>query len=157
MANATGPIPKRSEDRTRRNKENEAGLGLTKGLARGVKKIPFAQGHWDKRTKEFYKSLKTSGMEAFYEDSDWQYAQVICEMLDRCLTKDRVSVGAWTEVLNGMASLGVTEAERRRMRIELADPPSETDTPAERARKRIKEQMNGGPTSNVVSMFGDTA
>jgi hypothetical protein len=140
MANASGPIPKRSEDRIRRNKpgsENSTGIvGITKGEAMGGKPFP-CPGDWHPLAKKWYRSLNQSGMKAYMEQSDWAQALIIGNELSVYLYSGVVTFTdsngeektyikrngqVLTALLNGMASLGATEGERRRMRIELEKP-----------------------------------
>lgn len=137
MANASGPIPKRSDTRIRRNEpgsENTTGvIGVTKGEARGGKPYPVPSA-WHPVAKKWYRSLSQSGMAEYFEQSDWAHAYVIANELSVYLTG-----GEWIDpetgetrykrngmilsaLLNSMASLGTTEGERRRMRIELEKP-----------------------------------
>ena len=129
-----GPIPKRSDARTRANKpENEGGVPLSKGVARGGK-APNGKSYWDPKVKAWYKSLKDSGMADYYEQSDWAMALLIAEELD-AYYKDAAKPGGkrsammLATIFSAMESLGVTEGERRRMRIEL-EKPKEPETPA---------------------------
>lgn len=137
VANSTGPIPKRSDSRVRRNapgSENTTGVvGVTKGEAKGGKAYP-VPSEWHPVAKKWYRSLAQSGMAAYYEQSDWAQAYVIANELSVYLVS-----GEWTDketgekrykrngmilsaLLNSMAALGTTEGERRRMRIELEQP-----------------------------------
>ena len=60
---------------------NSAALELKKGVARGVKKLPNADPKWAPRAKEWFNSLKSSGMVDFYEESDWATAKILCDAL----------------------------------------------------------------------------
>lgn len=122
-----GPLPKRSEERTRRNKpENEGGIPLTKG-ERVPFRVPPADPNWAPRAKQWYKSLSKSGMRDYYELSDYEMARVLCDALTEYYKRPTAMMLA--TILQGMTSLGVTEGERRRMRIEL-ETPKEPTTPA---------------------------
>ena len=129
-----GPMPKRSTERTRRNKpENEGGITLSKGLAQGGEQFP-AKRHWEKLTKDWYAAVGKSGMAEYYEQSDWAMVLIIAEELD-AYYKEAAKPGGkrsammLATIFSAMESLGVTEGERRRMRIEL-EKPSEPETPA---------------------------
>lgn len=130
-----GPVPKRSEARTRRNKpENEGSVSLSKGIARGGRP-PAAKAHWEKAVKDWYNALKKSGMADYYEQSDWAMAVIIAEELDAyykfaAAPGGKRSAMMLQAIFSAMDSLGVTEGERRRMRIEL-EKPKEEETPAE--------------------------
>lgn len=122
-----GPMPKRSEERTRRNKpENEGGIALSKGIAYPVK-VPPADSSWHPRAKAWYRSLKASGMADYYQNSDYETARILCDALTEYYKRPTAMMLA--TILQGMTALGTTEGERRRMRIEL-EAPKEPTTPA---------------------------
>jgi len=122
-----GPVPKRSEERTRRNKpENEGGIPLSKG-ERVEYRVPPVDSSWHPRAKQWYRSMARSGMRDYYELSDFEYARILCDALTEYYKRPTAMMLA--TILQGMTSLGVTEGERRRMRIELEDP-KETETSA---------------------------
>ena len=115
-----GPIPKRDAERTRRNKpENEGGVSLAKGIAHPVT-VPPADEAWAPRAREWYESLSSSGMASFMQNSDFQYARILCDALTDYYK--RPSAMMLASILSGMTSLGTTEGDRRRMRIELEAP-----------------------------------
>lgn len=122
-----GPVPKRSDERTRRNKpENEGGVSLSKG-ERVPYRVPPPDREWHSRAKQWYRSLSRSGMREYYELSDYEMARVLCDALTEYYKRPTAMMLA--TILQGMTSLGVTEGERRRMRIEL-ESPKELETPA---------------------------
>lgn len=122
-----GPVPKRSESRTRRNKpENEGGIPLSKG-ERVEYRVPPVDSSWHPRAKQWYRSMARSGMRDYYELSDFEYARILCDALTEYYKRPTAMMLA--TILQGMTSLGVTEGERRRMRIELEDP-KEAETSA---------------------------
>lgn len=115
-----GPIPVRDAERTRRNKpENEGGVSLAKGNAYPVT-IPPADETWYPRAKDWYESLATSGMAEFMQNSDFEYARILCDALTHYYKHPTAMMLA--SILAGMTSLGTTEGDRRRMRIELEKP-----------------------------------
>jgi len=115
-----GPIPKRDSERTRRNKpENEGGVSLAKGAALPVE-VPPADPDWAPRAKSWYESLSTSGIAAFMQNSDFEYARILCDALTHYYKHPTAMMLA--SILSGMTSLGTTEGDRRRMRIELEAP-----------------------------------
>jgi hypothetical protein len=122
-----GPLPKRSEERTRRNRpENEGSVPLSKG-ERVPYKIPPVDSAWHPRAKQWYRSLSRSGMREYYELSDYETARILCDALTEYYKRPTAMM--LIAVLQNMTSLGTTEGERRRMRIELEDP-KELETPA---------------------------
>lgn len=122
-----GPMPKRSEARSRRNKpENEGGVSLSKG-ERVAFRPPPVDRSWHPRAKQWYRSLSRSGMRDYYELSDYETARILCDALTKYYEHPTAMMLA--TILQGMTALGVTEGERRRMRIEL-ESPKELETPA---------------------------
>lgn len=111
-----GPIPKRDQDRVRRNKdvvETKKAAGAAKVTA------PRADRDWHPIAKKWYNSLKKSGQSAFYEPSDWAYAFLIAHELTVMLAEEKVRAGALQTIFAAMNDLLTTEGARRRMRIEL--------------------------------------
>jgi hypothetical protein len=114
-----GPVPKRSDQRRRTNK-NEGGE-ITKAPSSAVRVAPPpAEARWHPLARAWYDSLAESGQSSFYEPSDWAQAKVWAELLSRELKKrSRVSaqmIAAWAA---GATELLTTEGARRRMRLEL--------------------------------------
>lgn len=77
---ARGPLPKRSEDRVRRNKPDTS--GITKGTLRPTKK-PATPSGWHPIAKKLFKSLGESGQADYYQNSDWALAFSLCDDLSR--------------------------------------------------------------------------
>lgn len=98
---------------------------------------------WHPVAENWYLGMQTSGQAVFYEQSDADTAYILAENLSRLLkpqfvgmqevynrdagqmekrpafVKRHIAGGDLTAVLRGMAALGATEGDRRRMRIEL--------------------------------------
>lgn len=165
MVATRGPVPKRSEDRIRRNKPD--GLGVTKGTMRPVT-IPRPDPKWHPIAKRLYKSMSTSGQADFMQNSDWALAYSLCDDLSRykreedsraraqdladkwwSLTREeRIDAGLSPDtaphvpkggsamklqsIYSALDRLMVTEADRRRLRIELQEPTDDV-VPAEQA------------------------
>lgn len=120
-----GPVPKRSEDRHRRNKD----YSTTKAPSGGSEVVaPPACDWWPDEVADLYNSLAKSGQSRFYEASDWAYAQFIMGEMSRYVDGARQNGQVLTALLSGLTALGVTEGDRRRMGIELGKPV-EVDTP----------------------------
>lgn len=129
-----GPVPKRSEDRRRRNKP--ASGETTK--APGAPKVaaPATPRGWHPVARRWYNSLKESGQNKFYEPSDWSTAYLIAESISRDLSPQFVGVTAGphseaiyasiplkgaslSAYLKAMSNLLATEGDRRRASLEL--------------------------------------
>lgn len=112
-----GPPPKRSEERIRRNKPDAP---IDKVQATGPVSVPDL-GLTDPHPMvvDLYESMKTSAQSTYYEPSDWQNARWTFMELDRYL-KSPKQTAIWLSTLHAMVGdLLLTEAARRRMRIEV--------------------------------------
>ncbi len=116
MPGATGPVPKRSTERRRRNKVE--GLTVTAPPAMPVV-APELQGEVHEIARAWYESLKTSGQARFYEPSDWATALYVAEAMSRNLKSQRISGQLFASVISAMTDLLTTEGARRRARMEI--------------------------------------
>lgn len=123
---ATGPIPKRSEERRRRNKDDGPKLvQAAAGAPADVPDLPEPDPLWHPIAIDWYLSLRESGQAAFYEPSDWAMARYAAELMSRGLSSDRPPNGQYVSALDSvMARLLTTEGDRRRARIELERKPA---------------------------------
>jgi hypothetical protein len=80
---------------------------------------PPAEADWEPLARDWYLALAESGQAQFYEPSDWQTARILAGVLSRNLASDRMSAALLDSFLAGSARLLVTEADRRRMRLEI--------------------------------------
>lgn len=111
-----GPVPKRPEERRRRNKESQPEVATVTPIST---EAPRADANWHPRAKALYESLVRSGQAQFYEPSDWEMAAVACEMLSRQLEGDKPNANMFAVVMSIMTSLLATEGDRRRARLIL--------------------------------------
>ncbi|MFI2354667.1 hypothetical protein ACH5AG_08270 [Streptomyces anulatus] len=118
---AHGPIPKRSEERRRRNKDDGPELiQAPSGQPADLPELPDPNELWHPIATDWYLSLRESGQAAFYEPSDWAVARYVAELMSRGLSEDRPPNGQYVAALNSaMSSLLTTEGDRRRARMEL--------------------------------------
>lgn len=123
---AHGPIPKRSEERRRRNKDDGPELiQASSGAPEDLPDLPDPDALWHPIASEWYLSLRESGQAAFYQASDWAVARYAAELMSRLLMSDRAPNGQLVAALNAvMSSLLTTEGDRRRARMELERKPS---------------------------------
>lgn len=136
-----GPLPKRSDQRRRRNSPtpDKAPTG-----APGAVHAPPADKTWHPVAKRWYLSLAKSGQAKFYEPSDWATAQIIAESMSRDLSEQVVGTTESGEILKDTiplkgASLAaylkafsvllVTEGDRRRAQLELERAGTSTESP----------------------------
>ena len=117
-AGARGPVPKRNDQRRRRN--SPAGPSVTKAPASAkVPTRPEADESWHPIAREWFDSLGESGQSTFYEASDWATARYLAEAMSRNLAAGRFSATLFAAVMSGMTELLTTEGARRRARVEL--------------------------------------
>lgn len=157
----SGPVPKRSEERRRRNTTTESGAPLeTDKVEVDEPPVePFAPNEkWHPDAAEFYQACIDSAQSRFYEPSDWAALKFVTEVMSRHLKPVPVvttSADGSTEVemikmpikgadlsalVKAWGVLLVTEGDRRRLRLEIqrgADKPvgpvSAEDVVADRA------------------------
>ena len=108
------PLPKRSEDRRRRN-----AVEVDRAPAARRSPIPSGDRSWHPVARRWYAALRRSGQAAFYEPSDWAHATYIAEGMSRCLSAERMSGQLFSSVDSASVRLLVTEGDRRRLRLEL--------------------------------------
>lgn len=120
---AGGPVPKRSTERRRRNKDTAPDVvRVPVAVAVEAPPLPDATAPL---AREWYESLQRSGQAQFYEPSDWAAAQFVAATMTRFL-KQRVSAQLFAAVWAAMGELLTTEGARRRVRLEIERPPAET-------------------------------
>ncbi|MGW7270823.1 phage terminase small subunit [Streptomyces sp. NPDC054864] len=132
----SGPVPKRSDQRRRRNTSD--GPALMKAEAGKDPVIPRASGDWHPIAKRWFQSLKDSGQAQFYEQSDWLTAVYVAEAMSRNLASTKFSAQLFQSVMSAMTDLLTTEGARRRARVEL-ERLEDTEDPAEAARVTLME------------------
>lgn len=137
----TGPVPKRADERRRRNK-----VDTTRVEVFGHVDIPPANRVWHKVARDWYTSLAASGQAKFYEPSDWATAYIVAESLSRDMKSQVVGVHPLTgepimatvplkgtslsAYLKAMAVLLTTEGDRRRVQLEIVRRPEPVEAPA---------------------------
>lgn len=123
-----GPIPKRSEERRRTNKPDDAEPVTAPA---GTEILwPEPDIEWHDLAADWYASLAESGQAAFYQQSDVMTARYVAEAMSRNLLAGRFSAQLFAAVMGGMTELLTTEGSRRRVRIELERAPVAKQAPA---------------------------
>lgn len=134
---ARGPVPNRSEDLSR---ERDANRGDRPDISKGTLLpviIPEPDPEWHPIATMLWESLAASGQSSYYQQSDWAFAYSLCEDLTRykepLVNKEtgetyfKRSGQMLQAIYSAMSNLLVTEADRRRVRIELTAPEPEED------------------------------
>lgn len=112
-----GPVPKRSDERIRRNKPDveitriEAVGEVEQPELKFTDPHPIIQSLWD--------SLGDSGQAKYYEPSDWEYMRFILHFADGLIKNSRPSGQMLQTITSAMTDLLVSEGARRRVRMEI--------------------------------------
>lgn len=128
-----GPIPKRSDERIRRNTENGT---VDKVEAIGPVDIPelnFPDPH--PMIADLYLSMQESAQSKFFEPSDWEYARFCLHFADVLLKSSRPSSQLLAAVNSMLSDLLVSEGSRRRVRLE------------------VERSVSGGDDLDVADLF----
>lgn len=121
-----GPVPRRSSERRRRNKDSKtqkvkaapAASSRTRKPAARVRR-PAVSKHWHPIAKSWFTSLGESGQAQFYEPSDWQAARYVAEVMSKQLKAAKPSAQMFAALWSAMTDLLTTEGARRRVRLEI--------------------------------------
>jgi hypothetical protein len=115
---ATGPIPKRSEERVRRNTPD---VPVDKITVLGNVSIPdLGMPRCHPLVHDLYESMRQSAQSRWYEPSDWQFARLAMHVLNDYLQEGGpISAMKLASINTMLTSLLLTEGERRRVRIEV--------------------------------------
>jgi len=116
---ARGPIPKHSSERRRRN---VTGTGISHAPGAAKVRVPAASRDWHPLARDMYNSLRKSGQATYFEPSDWQTARLAAEATSRLLNMDKLSAMLMAAIDGMWQRLLMTEADRRRLGIELEKP-----------------------------------
>lgn len=127
-----GPIPKRDEQRIRRNAEYK---DIEKVTAIGQVPIPdLGLDDPHPLVTDLYRSLTESAQRRFFEPSDWQYARLamytlneMLQMTDKDGDKRPISAMKLQTINQMLSDLLMTEGDRRRVRLEVERQPTGGD------------------------------
>ena len=130
-------IPNRSENLARpRERKGKDQVPVTNGVARPVY-WPEIPADWHDIATMVWDAARNSGQADFYQQSDIAILYSLCEDLSHYkkpfTTKDGIEYDKRSgqmlqTIMSSLASLLLTEGDRRRLRIELQAPPD--DKPA---------------------------
>ena len=112
-----GPVPKRDDERIRRNKP-DVPTDIIEMI--GSVEVP-ALGIDDPHPMvyDLYYSLQESGQAKYYEPSDWQFARFTMHFVNELLHQGRPSAMMLQQVNSMLSNLLLTEGDRRRVRLEV--------------------------------------
>jgi len=116
---ARGPVPKRSDQRIRRNLPKNPTDKIT---AIGTVPIPalnLGDDNLHPLVVDLYRSLTESAQARFYEPSDWQYARFCLHFANKLLLSPRPSAQLLVTVNQMLNALLVSEGDRRRVQLEV--------------------------------------
>lgn len=116
-----GPVPKRSDERRRRNQPTTPTMS---GTARGGEPSELREDIHPV-ARSWYDALSQSGQSEFYEPSDWATAVLCAEAMDCYMRNPNASMLGQINAM--MANLLVTEGARRRVSVELVREPAVAD------------------------------
>lgn len=117
----TGPIPKRSSELIRRNKQDVPVDTVTAIGTVVAPELGFTDPH--PLVVDLFESLKDSAQSQYYEPSDWQYARLTFHFVDKLLKRSDPSAMMLASVNSMLTSLLMTEGDRRRVRLEIERNP----------------------------------
>lgn len=112
-----GPVPKRSEERIRRNKPE---YEITTIEAVGNVEQPdlgFDDPH--PITVEIWESMAQSAQAQYYEPTDWSYAKFVLHHADQQLKTSRPSAQMFQGITSSFGDLLLSEGARRRVAMEI--------------------------------------
>lgn len=116
-----GPVGKRSDQRVRRNKENQDTEQVSVSGTVEPPSLGFSPDN--ELTMELYESVLASGYTHTYEPSDWHVLRFLLFNVDTYITQisesGKVNAHALSELMSGFGSLLMTEGERRRLKMEI--------------------------------------
>lgn len=140
-----GPLPKNPEDRVRRNKTGEDGLGDEIIAMEGEVKPPAGIRFGEPVVQMMWDALKKSVNREFYEPTDWAYAVLTLTQWDNVLVKGEVPGAMLLTALDGMLGrMMVTEADRRRLKVFARREKKESEVKSRGSdfyRKAFEEQQ----------------
>ena len=112
-----GPVPKRSEERIRRNADVIETDTVEMIGEVEIPELGIPDAH--PLISDLYASLADSGQAKYYEPSDWEFARILCHFLDKQVKSSKPS-GQLLAVLHSMMTdLLIAEGARRRVRLEI--------------------------------------
>ncbi|WP_405057059.1 hypothetical protein OG474_30525 [Kribbella sp. NBC_01505] len=143
-----GPVPNRSDDLARpRSRKGGDQQDLKRGTLKPVT-VPHADKSWDPIAKRIWDGLKSSGQAEYFQNSDWAFAFSLMDDLSYYKRSGKRSGQMLQTIYTALERLLVTEADRRRLRIELHEPEPETQPASVTAIASYKAELGLDEASN---------
>ena len=144
-----GPVPYRTEELSRERNANRGDDRpvLKKGTMREVQ-IPEPDPQWHPTALRLYQALRESGQCDFFQNSDWAFAWSVCEDISHMKfdrMKGKSNAMLLTALYNALGNLMFTEADRRRLRIELMEEQDDEESYGEKKVDEYKNVLNFKP------------
>lgn len=118
----TGPLPKDSSQRRRRNADAVVGRVLPTDGPTGPTP-PLPGGHdYDTRTLSWYETWRTSPQADAFLPTDWQRLHMVAQLVELYWEEPKKEL--LSEIRLNESALGGTAADRIRMRWTVAEPES---------------------------------
>lgn len=121
-----GPVPKRSDQRIRRNKVEP----VSKLRAAGPVGVPdLGIDGPDPLVLELWTAQHQSAQRQYMESSDWAHFKLGLRLLDSQLKSGRFNANLVQVIESMFSTHGLSEGHRRRLRIEVERIPEVTEKP----------------------------
>ena len=137
-----GPIPKRSDERVRRNVEDVPVETITAIGPVEIPELGIPKPH--PLIVDLYESMKNSAQSQYYEPSDWALARVTFHFLNKQLRSTKPSAQMLASLFSQMTSLLLTEGDRRRVRIEIERNQNQPDNNVVQVADLFRERFAKG-------------
>ena len=136
----TGQVPKRSEDRIRRNAPE---IPIDQVEAYGDVPVPELNLPFgaEPMVVDFYESLKNSAHSKYYEPSDWEFARLTCFIMQTIVKTPKPSAEMFKALQTAMSNLLITEGDRRRLRIEIQREAAKGPTKEEQEMAKVMDMF----------------
>lgn len=137
-----GPVPKRSSERIRRNKENDVEVISLAGPV-NQPKLGIEDPHY--LVKRLWNAAAESGQAQYYEPSDWATLEFALHFANQLLKSKRPSPAMLQQVNTLFSNALLQEGERRRVRLEIERNKSAAEVVdiAEIFRQRLEGRQIG--------------
>lgn len=167
MGSARGPVPKRDDERRRRNKPEVPTETLE--LQEPVR-VPAADSGWCLRAKRLWKAAKRSGQSKYYEPTDWQALAYVCDLITTLFRPGHLTARMEAAIRAAAGEMDLSKDERLYLEWMLAPPRPSAQMVAsinsmlsslglmegDRRRMRIEiKRPTGKPPLTKVSVMDD--